>query len=279
MAVERCWMERAVQQARLSRVEDGRISPKVGAVVVSEKGECLGDAHRGEDDKHKDHAEFYLLEKKLKTATLANATVYTTLEPCFKRGEDKIPCAERLTGRRVARVVIGMLDPDPTVHGKGQMHLLKVGIHVHNFDPDLTNQILEMNREFITDRQMPRFAITSHLNNNQITTGDTVISGIYKLKPSPSEFYAVFTRRGHLYYPQGRFVINANGKWGCTITQPNPGSVDVIIAQITPDIRLWIDFYLKIGNKHNKWEGLEIQNLPDGINVNHQITLSIVEKH
>jgi pyrimidine deaminase RibD-like protein len=271
-------MQRAVQEARKSRSQSGRVSPKVGAVAVSQDGECLGVAHRGEDDKHKDHAEFYLLEKKLNSEKLANATVYTTLEPCFKRSEEKIPCAERLVQRQVARVVIGMLDPDPTVHGKGQMHLLKGGIHVQNFEPDLTKEILEMNRDFINDRRTPRFAITSHLNNAPILTGDTVISGIYKLKPSQSELYAVFTRRGRLYYPQGRFVIHANGIWECTITQPNPGGVDVIVAQINPDIRLWVDFYLKIGNKHNKWEGLEIENLPDGINVNHQVSLNINQK-
>ncbi len=222
--------------------------------------------------------EFYLLEKKLKSGILANATVYTTLEPCFKRGDGKTPCAERLAGRRVGRVVIGMLDPDPTVHGKGQMHLLKAGIHVHNFDPDLTNQILEMNREFIDDRRTPRFVITSHPDNSSNLTGETLISGIYKLKPSPSELYAVFTRREHLHYPQGRFVIHNNGKWECPITQLNTGGVDVIVARINHDIRLWIDFYLKIGNKHNKWEGLAVESLPDGIKVNHQISLNIVEK-
>ena len=94
MADDRQWMQRAVQEARKSRGEAGRISPKVGAVAVAQNGECLGAAYRGEDDGYKDHAEFYLLEKKLNSETLANATIYTTLEPCFKRGESKVPCAK-----------------------------------------------------------------------------------------------------------------------------------------------------------------------------------------
>ena len=185
---------------------------------------------------------------------------------------------ERLIRRQVAKVVIGMLDPDPTVHGKGQMRLLEGGVNVQNFDPDLTKQILEMNRDFIDDRRTPRFSITSHIDGSPISIGDTVISGIYKLKPSNSEIYTAFTRRGHLYYPQGRFLMHNNGRWECAITQQNPGDVDFIVAKINPDIQLWIRFYLKIGNKRNLWEGLEIEKLPDGINVNHQITLKIVEK-
>ena len=74
MADDRRWMEKAVQQARLSRGEAGRIFPRVGAVVVSKNGEWLGEAHRGEDPNHKDHAEYYVIEKKLNSAILANAT-------------------------------------------------------------------------------------------------------------------------------------------------------------------------------------------------------------
>ncbi len=84
MPSDRECMQKAVDQARLSRAEPGRISPKVGAVVISKTGEFVGEAHRGEDQDHKDHAEFYALEKKLRSQIVANGTVFTTLEPCFE---------------------------------------------------------------------------------------------------------------------------------------------------------------------------------------------------
>ena len=90
--------------------------------------------------------------------------MYTTLEPCFKRSKDKIPWLVAWLTARVGRVFIGMLDPDPSVHGKGQMFLLKNGISVQNFEADLTKEILELNRDFIQDRETSRFTITSHLN-------------------------------------------------------------------------------------------------------------------
>lgn len=137
MPDEREFMVRAVDQARLSRSETGRLSPKVGAVAVRD-GKFLASAHRGEDKDQKEHAEYRLLELKLGTEILAGSTIYTTLEPCLSRGPEKTPCARRLIARRVGRVVIGMLDPDPSVHGKGQMELLEHGVEVGNFDSDLT---------------------------------------------------------------------------------------------------------------------------------------------
>ncbi len=276
MPSDRDWMVQTVAQARLSRGEPGRISPKVGAVVVNKNGEFLAEAHRGEDPCHKDHAEFYALEKKLSSGIVANATVFTTLEPCFERSEDKIACARRLAERRVGRVVIGMLDPDPSVHGKGQMFLLENGINVQNFDADLTKEILELNRDFIRDRKTPRFSITSHSDNAQVPRGDIRFWGKYKLKPSSSDLYAVFTRKGKTYWPQGRFVIHDNGGWECTTTVNNPGEISILIAQINPDVQLWVQQFLKVGNELDKWVGLEIENLPGGIRVNHQITLKVI---
>lgn len=98
----------AIEEARRSIPEnDGRAHPKVGVVVVK-NGEIVATAHRGEVEGN--HAEYLALERKLAEGAVAGSTVYTTLEPCTTRTHPKIPCAERLIERKVARVVIGMLD-------------------------------------------------------------------------------------------------------------------------------------------------------------------------
>jgi pyrimidine deaminase RibD-like protein len=139
--------ELALMESRKTRNEPGRISPLVGAVAVR-SGRVLASAHRGEFA-FGDHAEFGLLEKKLKNKKLAGATIYTTLEPCTKRNAPKIECVARLIERKVARVVIGMLDPNPTVRGRGELRLRAAGIAIDRFAPDLMARTEEINREFI----------------------------------------------------------------------------------------------------------------------------------
>jgi pyrimidine deaminase RibD-like protein len=145
--LDREFMERAVEVARKSRTEDGRVHPKVGVVVVKD-GMELAAAYRGEQDKG-EHAEFTALEKKLTDVEIAGATVYTTLEPCTTRNHPKRPCAVRLIERKVKRVVIGMFDPNPKISGRGQRKLREANIEIGVFPPDLMAKIEEMNREFI----------------------------------------------------------------------------------------------------------------------------------
>jgi pyrimidine deaminase RibD-like protein len=143
---ERRFLELAIEEARKSVGEDERAHPKVGAVVVKD-GRVVATAYRGEMGKG-DHAEYTALEKKLPNETLAGATVYATLEPCTCRGPSKIPCAQRLIDRKVKRVVIGMLDPNPRICGKGERLLRDHSIEVERFPHELIMQLEEMNREF-----------------------------------------------------------------------------------------------------------------------------------
>ena len=170
----------AVEEARKSIAEsDDPPNPKVGAVVVK-GGKVLATAHRGEFLGC--HAEFTALEKKLEHESLSGATVYTTLEPCTSRNPPKIPCAERLVARKVGRVVMGILDPDERVHGRGQMTLRKAKIVTDFFPPDLMSEVEELNRDFIRHRE---------LNAKQSRTGESPLEIIFDARNPSRRFWSM----------------------------------------------------------------------------------------
>ncbi|WP_419916735.1 hypothetical protein [Candidatus Poriferisodalis sp.] len=140
-------MKRAIEIARECRSDrSDRTDPKVGAVLVRDDN-IVNVAYRGELASG-DHAEYTLLEKKLGQTDVAGATLITTLEPCISRNEPKKPCADRIIDRQIATVVVGMLDPNPNITGKGVLRLREAGIEVQLFPAELMTQVEELNLDF-----------------------------------------------------------------------------------------------------------------------------------
>src|SRR4051794_9878327 len=64
------------------------------------------------------------------TESPEGSTAYVTLEPCCHTNKKTPPCAPRLIESKGKRVVIGCLDPNPEVNGKGVAMLRRTGIAV-----------------------------------------------------------------------------------------------------------------------------------------------------
>ncbi len=143
-------MEMAIDEMIKSKNEprpDGKVPPKVGAVVLFPDGEVVA-AYRGEL-RDGDHAEFTLIERKLSHKNLEGCILYTTLEPCVQRNPPKVPCCRRTSNARIKTIYVGIADPDPTVDGKGIQHLVDSQATVKMFDRDLQDVITRENAKFI----------------------------------------------------------------------------------------------------------------------------------
>jgi pyrimidine deaminase RibD-like protein len=148
------YMQKAIDEAWKSADRNAtERDPRVGAVIVN--GYREDAAYRSEKNEG-DHAEFSLICKKLQSSELLeHATLYTTLEPCTTRSHDKKPCVEWVIDSGIRRVVIGMLDPNPQICGRGYWRLLDAGVEIDFFPYELLDQLKDMNQEFVDSHRTP----------------------------------------------------------------------------------------------------------------------------
>ncbi len=116
-------MQRCLELAKRAT---GRTSPNplVGAVIVKD-GEIVGEGFHPRAGEP--HAEVFAL--KAAGVAARGATIYVSLEPCNHYGRTP-PCSEALIAAGVAKVVVGMVDPNPLVAGGGIARLRAAGIEV-----------------------------------------------------------------------------------------------------------------------------------------------------
>ena len=144
---DREFIETAIQAARACLSEDTDRRPKVGA-VLSRGADLIATAYRGEF-KPGEHAEYTLLQGKLHGQELRDTTLFTTLEPCTTRKHPKRPCADWIIERKVQRVVVGMLDPNPVVYEQGVSRLRASGIQIDYFPMKWREVVRSENKAFI----------------------------------------------------------------------------------------------------------------------------------
>lgn len=116
-------MARAVARAAHARLV-APPNPWVGAVAVALDGTSF-EGSTGRPGQR--HAERVALDRAGGRAR--GATLYVTLEPCSHHGRTP-PCVDAVVASGVARVVVGLQDPDQRVAGRGIEALRRAGIDV-----------------------------------------------------------------------------------------------------------------------------------------------------
>jgi diaminohydroxyphosphoribosylaminopyrimidine deaminase/5-amino-6-(5-phosphoribosylamino)uracil reductase len=143
------YMKRALELARLG---EGLVSPNplVGCVVVY-RDRIIGEGwHQAYGQAH---AEVNALAQLKDDSVLPESTLYVNLEPCSHFGKTP-PCADLLISRRIGRVVISNVDPNPQVNGGGIRKLREAGIEVTT--GILEQEGRELNKRFFTRMKQHR---------------------------------------------------------------------------------------------------------------------------
>ena len=116
-------MARAVAVAARAR-RDAPPNPWVGALVLV-NGEVIAEGSTQAPGAH--HAEVEALARAGERSR--GATMVVTLEPCDHVGRTPA-CTEAILSSGIARVVVGLVDPDPRVAGRGIDRLRAAGLRV-----------------------------------------------------------------------------------------------------------------------------------------------------
>ena len=86
------------------------------------------------------HAEVNAINSVINKEDLKNSTLYVTLEPCNHYGKTP-PCCDLIINYKIPKVVIGCLDPNEKVNGKGIAKLKASGCEViTEFESELCNR-------------------------------------------------------------------------------------------------------------------------------------------
>ena len=99
-------------------------NPPVGCVLVRE-GRVIATGYTNPPGKP--HAEAMALSQV--AGELRDVIAFVTLEPCSFQGRTP-SCALELVSRKIGRVFVAMLDPDPRNNGAGVLILRQTGIEV-----------------------------------------------------------------------------------------------------------------------------------------------------
>jgi len=147
-------------------------NPRVGCVLVRD-GEVIAEGWH--DHIGGLHAEqMAIADAESRGVETQGSTAYVTLEPCNHFGRTP-PCTEALLWAGIERVVIGALDPNPTVRGDGANSLIENGVSVST--GSLEDECMEQMAPFMhwCDKRRPMVLLKAATDCNGNTDCDSSI--------------------------------------------------------------------------------------------------------
>ena len=153
----------------LAQHGEGQVNPNplVGALIVKNDDIVASGYHTRYGDLHAEREAFKDAESR--GIDCKGATLYVTLEPCCHEGHQP-PCVDAVIEHGISRVVVGLLDPNPLVAGKGLEILRSNGIEVdvmENENEDENENCVKAAQELVKQLRMQNRVFLKFITTNQ----------------------------------------------------------------------------------------------------------------
>ena len=149
MKVQEKYIKRCIELAK-NGLGTTYPNPLVGCIIVNEN-KIIGEGWHKKSGQA--HAEVIAIESVQNKKLLSSSTLYVSLEPCSHFGKTP-PCADLILKYKIPNVVIGTIDPNSKVAGKGIQKLKDSGVNV-TFGI-LEKECNELNKRFFTFHRKSR---------------------------------------------------------------------------------------------------------------------------
>ncbi len=149
MTIQETYIQRCLQLA-IKGFGNVAPNPMVGSVIVCDE-KIIGEGYHQQYGQA--HAEVNAINSVENKELLKRATLYVNLEPCSHFGKTP-PCADLIIEHKIPNVVIGSMDNNSIVNGRGIDKLTKAGINV--IEGILEEDCKKLNKRFFTFHEKKR---------------------------------------------------------------------------------------------------------------------------
>ena len=240
-------------------------NPKVGAIITNHNDEMVAE---GWHERYgKKHAEVNAIHRLPENFDFSNSNLYVSLEPCCHTNKKTPPCVSMILEKKIPKVIIATLDPNPHVSGKGVKMLQEAGVHVLLAHEQFLPLQKKVNHHFYINQifQRPSITLKWAESRNKIM-GDKqkriLISHPY------TQFFSHQLRAQHQAILVGKNTIlvdqpqlnlrYANGKNPKIIILDSHATIDP--QKFFPN-REGITINLKYQKELENWKYMQVQNL------------------
>jgi len=234
------YIQRCLQIAK-NGFGTARPNPSVGAVIVY-NDTIIGEGFTSPYGDN--HAEVNAIASVKKKSLLKEATIYVTLEPCSHYGKTP-PCADLIVKHQFKRAVIGCVDTNSLVAGRGIERLKNASIEV--VVGILEEECRQHHRRFFTNQEQKR----PYVVLKWAETKDGFIAPITKEKKEPvwisNSYSQQFVHK--LRAKEQAILVGTN-----TVIADNP-KLNLRSWSGQNPVRIVLDKMLRIPNHYSVYDG------------------------